>query len=192
MTGDPPPFPRSYIHQSMPRKLLQRYTPDADTVRNHRHLRWLSRFLADPNLFHMNRRSVAGAFSVGLFWAAIPIPFQMIAAALTAILVRVNLPISVALVWLTNPVTMPPVFYFNYLVGTWILGRPKDVGEFHMTLEWIGSQLHAIWLPLYVGSAVVGVVAGLLGYVIVRGLWRWHLVRHYQARRRRRAARRSG
>lgn len=169
----------------MPRKLLKRYTPDPHTVRSHKHLRWLSGFLADPNLFHMNRRSVSGAFAVGLFWAAIPIPMQMLAAAITAIFVRVNLPISVALVWLTNPITMPPVFYFNYLVGTWILGKPPDVGEFHMTLEWIGSQLHAIWLPLYFGSFVVGVVAGLIGYIGMRLFWRWHVVQHWRRRRHR-------
>jgi len=180
----PPSQPAEY-RRPMPRKLLKRYTPDPHTLRNHRHLRWLAHFLVDPNLFHMNRHSVSGAFAAGLFWASIPIPFQMIAAALTAIVVRVNLPIAVALVWLTNPLTMPPVFYFNYLVGTWILGKPADVGEFQMSLEWIGSQLHAIWLPLYFGSVVVGVVAGALGYIGMRGYWRWHVVRQYRARQNR-------
>ena len=173
----------------MPRKLLKRYIPDPETVRRHKHLRWLARFLEDPFLFHMNRRSVSGAFAVGLFWAMIPIPMQMVAAAVSAILARVNLPISVALVWLTNPLTMPPIFYFNYLVGTWILGAPPGVGEFHMTLEWFSAQLHAIWLPLYFGSFVVGVISGLLGYVLIRGYWRWHIVQQYRRRALRRSAR---
>ncbi len=170
----------------MPRKLLKRYTPDPQTIRQHKHLRWLARFLEDPNLFHMNRRSVSGAFAVGLFWASIPIPMQMLAAALTAIPMRVNLPIAVALVWLTNPVTMPPVFYFNYLVGTWILGAPPDIGGFQMSVEWISTKLDMIWLPLYFGSAVVGVIAGLLGYIGIRAWWRWHIVQHYRRRQRRR------
>ncbi len=169
----------------MPRKLLKRYTPDPHTVRQHKHLRWLAVFLEDPNLFHMNRRSVSGAMAAGLFWAMIPMPMQMLAAAITAILVRINLPIAVALVWLTNPITMPPIFYFNYLVGTWILGTPPDVGESQMSLEWIGAQLHALWLPLYFGSAVVGIIAGLLGYVSMRAYWRWHVVQQYRKRQRR-------
>ena len=80
---------------------------------------------------------------------------------------------------------MPPVFYFNYLVGTWILGKPANAGDFHMSLAWISSQLHAIWLPLYFGSFVVGVIAGMLGYIGIRGFWRWHVVRQYHTRRHR-------
>lgn len=171
----------------MPRKLLKRYAPDPQAVRQHKHLRWLAGFLDDPNLFHMNRRSVSGAFAAGLFWAMIPMPLQMLAAAITAILVRINLPIAVALVWLTNPVTMPPIFYFNYLVGTWILGAPPDIGEFHLSIEWISAQLDAIWLPLYFGSAVVGVILGLLGYAGIRGYWRWHIVQQYRKRHLRRS-----
>lgn len=166
----------------MPRRLLKRYIPDPETVRRHKHLRWLARFLKDPNLFHMNRRSVSGAFAAGLFWAMMPIPLQMLAAAFTAIVVRINLPIAVALVWLTNPVTMPPVFYFNYLVGTWLIGTPPDIGRFRMSAEWIGAELGSIWLPLYVGSVVVGLVLGLLGYAIIRGYWRWHVIRAYRRR----------
>jgi len=168
----------------LPRKLLKRYTPDPQVVRQHKHLRWLAGFLDDPNLFHMNRRSVSGAFAAGLFWAMIPIPLQMLAAAVTSILVRTNLPIAVALVWLTNPLTMPPLFYFNYLVGTWILGTPADAGTFHMSLEWIGAQLDVIWLPLYFGSAVVGIISALVGYVGIRAYWRWHIIKQYRKRRR--------
>lgn len=167
----------------MPRKFIKRYIPAPETVRQHQHLRWLARFLEDPYLFHMNRRSVSGAFAVGLFWAMIPIPLQMLAAAINAILVGVNLPIAIALVWLTNPLTMPPIFYFNYLVGTWILGTPEGVGDFQMSLEWIGAQLHAIWLPLYFGSIVVGVISGLVGYLGIRAYWRWHIVQSYRKRR---------
>jgi len=170
----------------MPRKFLKRFVPHPEAIRKHKGLRWLTRFLEDPYLFHLNRRSVSGAFAAGLFWAFMPIPLQMLAAAITAILVRINLPLSVALVWLTNPVTMPPAFYFNYLVGTWILGHPTDVGEFHMNLDWIGAQLHAIWLPLYLGSFIVSTLAGTIGYLGMRGFWRWHVIDNYRKRRDRR------
>jgi len=166
----------------MPKHLLKRYTLDAKAIREHRHLRFFARFLADPNLFHMNRRSVSGAFAAGLFWAMIPIPVQMVAVFFTAILVRINLPISIALVWLTNPLTMPPVFYFNYLVGTWILGQPAEVGEFHATLEWVGELVANNWLPLYFGSTVVGAILGLLGYIGIRGYWRWHMIHRFRTR----------
>ena len=166
----------------MPKHLLKRYTPDAKAIREHKHLKMFARFLHDPNLFHMNRRSVSGAFAAGLFWAMIPMPVQMVAATITAIVVRINLPISVALVWLTNPITMPPVFYFNYLVGTWLLGKPPGVGEFHLSVEWITDQLDAIWVPLYFGSVVVGIILGALGYAGIRGYWRWHVIHKFRKR----------
>ncbi len=122
----------------MPKKLLKRYIPDPAELRQNKYLKIFARFLEDPNLFHMNRRSVANAFLSGLFWAMIPMPVQMVAATITALLIRgINLPISVALVWVTNPITMPPMFYFNYLVGTWILGEPENSPQFEASLEWL-------------------------------------------------------
>lgn len=147
------------------------------------------KLLHDPNLWHLNRRSVAGAFFWGLFWACIPIPAQMVTAAASAILFRTNLPISVALVWLTNPLTMPPVFYFNYLVGSWLLHAPIKVDQFHASVAWFESVVGQIWEPLIVGSVVCGLVSGVLGYLGMRAFWRWHVLRQFRQRQAERAAR---
>lgn len=171
----------------MPKRLIKRFTPDREKIRNHKHLQIFGKLLHDPNLWHLNRRSVSGAFAVGLFWAFIPIPFQMVAAAATAIPARVNLPISVALVWITNPITIPPMFYFNYLVGTWILGKPTQQVQFELTWEWFSESLAGIWEPLYLGSLICAVLAAALGYVAMRGFWRWHVVCHIRKRAQRAA-----
>ncbi len=166
----------------MPKHLIRRFAPDHKTLREHRHLQIFGKLLHDPNLWHLNRRSVSGGFAVGLFWAMIPMPFQMVAAAATAILFRVNLPISVVLVWITNPLTMPPIFYFNYLVGTWLLPGCQPIGKVEMSMEWFTHSLAEIWQPLYLGSVVVGLVLAALSYVAIRGFWRWHVVRQYRNR----------
>ncbi|WP_456448790.1 DUF2062 domain-containing protein [Thiolapillus sp.] len=166
----------------MPRRLLKKHLPDPNTICDHKHLQFFGKRLKDPNLWHLNRRSVSGAFGAGLFWAMIPIPFQMIAAAATAILFRVNLPISVVLVWLTNPLTMPPIFYFNYLVGTWLLPHHEPLPDMEMSLEWFMHSMGEIWLPLYLGSAVVGLVLAALGYAAIRLYWRWHVINQYRKR----------
>lgn len=173
---------------SMPKKLIKRFIPSHHTVKNHRILKVFGDLLHDPNLWHLNRRSVAGAFFWGLFWAAIPIPLQMGAAAASAIFCRINLPIAVALVWLTNPLTMPPVFYFNYLVGTWILRRPVEITHFKPSLAWFESSVGQIWEPLLVGSTVVGLIAGVLGYVGMRAFWRWHVLNQFKRRQASRVA----
>lgn len=169
----------------MPKKFIKRYMPDHRTIRDHRHLRFFGTLLHDPNLFHLNRRSASGAFAVGLFVAFLPLPLQMLIAAAAAILVRVNLPISVTLVWITNPLTMPPMFYFAYLVGTWILGSPVHLEQnsFELSYEWGKHELAVIWQPFLLGCLVSGAASALLGYLSVRMLWRVHLVRYYQKRK---------
>lgn len=177
----------------MPKKLIKRFMPDYRVIRDNKHLRLFGPLLNDPNLFHLNRRSASGAFAVGLFMAFVPLPSQMILAAAAAILFRVNLPISVVLVWLTNPVTIPPMFYFAYLVGTWIMGAPvhMDQNSFQLSFEWIKTELAAIWQPFLLGCFVTASVSALIGYGTIRGLWRLHLVHHYKQRKARRAARKE-
>ena len=141
----------------MAKKFVKRYMPDAHKIRHHRHLRFFGTLLHDPNLWHLNRHSVAGAMAVGLFWAFVPIPLQMIPAAALAIWFRVNLPISVALVWLTNPITMPPVFYFNYKLGTWILRRPVEdvtfpVSDVKFELSWTWVTHEWAWITHEFGA----------------------------------------
>ena len=167
----------------MPKHLFKKYAPDHETIRNHKHLQVFGTLLHDANLWHMNRRSVSGAFAVGLFWAMIPIPLQMLAAAACAIIFRVNMPISVALVWLTNPITMPPIFYINYLLGAWLMHSPHVEKDFEVSMEWFTDSMHLIWQPLYVGSIVVGIILAVIGYASIRVLWRLHIISRFKEKR---------
>jgi len=176
----------------MPRRIIKRYLPDPQKIRDHKCLRCLGSLRHDPNILHLNRRSVSGAFAVGLFFAFWPVPLQMLLAAIGAILVRVNLPISVTLVWITNPITIPPIFYFSYLVGTWMLGTPALGVEFEFTAGWIAQELSLIWKPLFLGSLICGTVSAVTGYVTIQIIWRRLVQRSWDRRcRRRRAARRK-
>jgi len=170
----------------MPKKFLKRYMPDHDTIRNHKHLKIFGTLLHSPNLWHLNRRSVAGAFANGLFMAFIPVPFQMILAAAGAILFRVNLPLSIALVWITNPVTMPPMFYGTYKLGSWIMNKPPQDFNFELSMNWLMNGLAAIWQPFLLGCLVAGTVASILGYASIRLIWRWHIVKEWNQRKKRR------
>jgi uncharacterized protein (DUF2062 family) len=155
----------------MAKNLIKSWFPAYDAVRGHRGLRMLGPRLRAPDLWHMNRRSVAGAFAVGLFVAFLPIPLQMVVAAAIAVWIRVNLPISVLLVWVSNPLTMPPIFYTSYTIGRWILDVPPRSFQVEMTIQWFTNDLLTIWKPLFMGSLVLAVVAGLSGYLVIRVLW---------------------
>ena len=167
----------------MPKRIIKRFLPDHDKIREHKHLQFLGPLLHDPNLLHLNRRSVSGAFAVGLFMAWIPVPFQMLLSAVTAIVVRVNLPISVALVWITNPVTMPPMFYFAYKLGTWIMGTKPQDNKFELTMEWFTQRIDVIWQPLLLGSMIVAIVSSFLGFFVLRALWRLKVIQNWNERK---------
>jgi uncharacterized protein (DUF2062 family) len=167
----------------MPRHLIKRYMPNPDSIREHKSLRFLGRLLHDPNLWHLNRHSVARAMGIGLFAALMPIPLQMLLAAILAIGVRANLPIGVSLVWLTNPLTMPPVFYCTYKIGAVLMGLPPKHFPHSLSWEWISEQLNTLWQPFLLGSLVAGVVLGVAGYFLTMGYWRWWVGRQWRQRK---------
>lgn len=171
----------------MPKKYIQRVMPDHDVIKSHKHLQFLGDRLHEPNLWHLNRHSVSKAFAIGLFAAWIPGPGQMAIAAIAAFYCRANLPISVALVWITNPVTMPPMFYFAYRVGLAVLGLPGQ-GEFEYNLESFLASLDQIWFPLLFGSLVVGTVSSAIGYAGIQMIWRQYTIKKWEERAERRQA----
>jgi uncharacterized protein len=171
----------------MARKFLKRITPNTEFVKNHPSLRRFAHWLHDPNLWHLNRYSASIAVFIGLFCAFIPVPSQMPIAALWAIWWRANLPISVALVWLTNPITSPPIFYATYKLGNILLDRPARGLHFEPSLAWFLEQIGQIWQPLLLGSLCVGFFAGALGAISVRVLWRVQVALRWSARQKARA-----
>ena len=167
----------------MPRRFLKRKLPDMHSVLGDGRLRWLGLGLKDSDLFHLNRRSVSMASGVGLFTAFLPVPGHIVIAALLALALRCNLPIALALVFVSNPVTVAPLTLLCYRVGTLILGRPPTPLAPHFTWEWLSTQGAGLIPPLLTGSLLVGGTAGLLGYAAIRGLWRWQAVRRWEQRK---------
>lgn len=177
----------------MPRQFFRKYLPDPEQLRRYRSLQFLGNLLANPDLWHINRRSLAGAAFVGIFCGFMPIPFQMALAALLALQVHCNLPFSVILVWFSNPFTYVPIFYFNYQLGSGLLNvsmpPPEETGISLKRLtdfDWMAENLLAIWqilLPLWFGSLLAGLVAGTLGWILVRLGWRVMVTRNWRLRR---------
>lgn len=164
----------------MPRKLFKRFMPDQAKLKEHKHLSWLGEHLHNPNLWHLSRRSAARAFLIGVFCAFLPIPGQMIIAAVFALWLGANLAVSVGLVWLTNPITIPPIFFSTYKLGAWILGSEP------MQMTWdivsIQAKLSHIWWPLLLGSLIAGILLAALSYIIINWLWIWQVQKNRKRR----------
>ncbi len=166
----------------MPKRIINKYLPDSDSIKKHKHLKVFGTLLHNPNLWHLNRRSFAGAIAVGLFIAFIPLPTQMLIAAAAAIILHVNLPVSVATVWITNPITMPPMFYAAYWIGALIMDTPSNAQDFEFSIDMLMSSLGSSWKPFLLGCFVLGTSSAGLGYALARGVWRWIVIKRWLAR----------
>ncbi len=156
--------------------------PDHHTIKSNKHLQIFGDLLHNPNLWHLNRRSVAKAFAIGLFFAFIPVPFQMVLAAGTAIIVHANLPLSIALVWITNPLTMPAIFYACYIVGTWLIGAEEKPFVFEASWQWVVDSLSTIGPAFLLGCGALAVTFGIVGYFGIQFLWRLSVRKEWKKR----------
>jgi uncharacterized protein (DUF2062 family) len=171
----------------MPKDALKQLIPHPAKIREIRSLRILGEWVYATNLWHINRYSASMAFFIGLFVAFMPIPGQMFAAALLAVALRCNLPLSVGLVWITNPVTMPAIFFLAYRIGAMIIEVPVIEVEFELSIYWLTHSLSAIWKPFLLGCFLCGLFFGSLGYFVISMLWRIRVARRWKARQARRA-----
>lgn len=177
----------------MPRKHFRKYLPDHETVRNHKHLRRFAPLLEHPNLWHLNRRSVAGGVAAGMFGGLIPGPFQMLTAAILAIVFRVNLPVAVATTLLSNPFTWPAIMVAAYGIGALITGdAPTDLKPFRF--DWVagdwGQLLPQLWEwfigmgeSFLLGLPILALILAAAGYAAVQLGWRLYILIYLSRRR---------
>ncbi|EDN66340.1 conserved hypothetical protein, membrane [Beggiatoa sp. PS] len=168
------------------KKFFKHSLPPVSIIKAHPKLQFFGTLLHNPNLWHFNRRTLAGGAAVGLFVAFLPIPMQMLLAAAGAIIFSVNLPLSVSLVWITNPVTIPPLFYIAYKLGSMLLRIQTVSTEFSLSHEWFFDTLEHSWQPLLVGSLVLGLLIALMGYFLIHFWWRIQVTRLWRNRREKR------
>jgi uncharacterized protein (DUF2062 family) len=179
------------------RKYLKRNLPEPETIRANRWLSPLAGTLLHPRLWHLNRHSASGAVAVGLFCGLIPGPFQMIGAALCCLLFRVNLPLALVTTLYANPFTIVPLYLAAFTIGKSVVddGRvftpPPEMGQMGL-FSWLGALLDwtlGLGAPLAIGLIMLGGALALVGYFVVRLLWRWHSARAWQARQNARTGR---
>lgn len=166
----------------MPKNFFKKYSPTPEKIKENKALGFLGDRLHRPNLWHLNRHSVAKAFAIGLFCTWLPFPFQTVVAAVLAIYFCANLPLSIVLVFVTNPITIPPMFYFAYRLGNTLLMREPGNFDVELSWEWFSTGLAEVWEPLLFGSLILGVVSSVLGYVAIQLIWRHSIVCRWRER----------
>jgi len=176
------------------RKFFRKLLPHHETVKSHRWLKPFGDWLHHPNLWHLHRRSVAGGIAIGLFCGLIPGPFQMISAALLAVLLRVNLPVAAATTLYTNPFTIVPLYVLAYELGAWVSDARNGAEIAQLSFpelhwyEWSGelwNWLTMLGKPFLIGLPLLALSLAIAGYFMVRVAWRVAVVWKWRARRQR-------
>ncbi|WP_298439303.1 DUF2062 domain-containing protein [uncultured Ferrimonas sp.] len=175
----------------MPRRTFKRIMPDPENLRQHKYLKLFGPWMQQANIWHLNRRSASGALALGILVCWIPIPFQMVLAAFSAIVFGVNLPLAVATVWVSNPLTMPVMFYSAYLCGASVLGWERTDFNFELSWHWLAQSIHSVGPPMLFGCALLGAISAIFTYFIINSLWRYGILFNWRKRQRLRADRYS-
>jgi uncharacterized protein len=140
-------------------------------------------FISSRNPPWFDARGVAVGLFVGL---GIPVGTQMMMLGLLRLLFKFNTIIAFACTWVNNPITIIPMYYGYYCLGSLMLGRHgiMSAEEFqsimspilHAEYFWNSAQAFAylgwdIVVRWFVAALTVSATCGLLGYVTGYRIW---------------------
>ena len=158
---------------------ITRHIPTRETVHEHWLLRPFARHLSHSSFWRMNRRSVPRGVALGLFVGVI-IPFMhMVIAAILAIPLRANVAVAAAVTWVVNPLTIPPLYYAAYRIGSWelhhdaTLVNPAAAERFSSELSRLLFWVHQASGPIAVGILTIAAAVAAFGYLGSAVAWRF-------------------
>lgn len=151
---------------------------------------FLDKYNLPRDYFAVNRRTVTRGIAVGTFWALIPMPMQMAGVMAVTPFLKFNVPLAIAVVWLSNPITYPPLFYLEYLTGNLLLGK-ESLNGIELTMDWFKQHWDDIALSMYTGALFYATVVNALLYFCLNYLWIASVKKEKRERETARRARRS-
>lgn len=168
---------------------VRRHIPTRESIHSYRLLRPFAKPLSNPSLWRMTHRSVPRAVALGLGVGVI-IPFMhTIIAAVLAIPARANVAIAAAFTLVVNPITIPPMYYAAYRIGSWELHydanltSPAAAQRFSSELSRFLFWIHHASGPIALGVLTISVVAAVFGYLLSSLGWRWWIGSKWRQRR---------
>ncbi|MBN2895493.1 MAG: DUF2062 domain-containing protein [Campylobacterales bacterium] len=131
---------------------------------------YIQKYKISTQFLAVNRKMVSRAVLIGFFIAFIPMPMQMVAVVALLPFFRFNALIAIAIVWITNPLTMPAIYYVEYLTGNFLLMQP-GVHDIELSITWFSENIEEIFIPLYVGALFYSTLFSVGFYYLVNWLW---------------------
>lgn len=115
-----------------------------------------------------NPHTIALGTAVGVFISITPIiPLQTVVAVALAFLVRGSKSAAALGTWLSNPLTIPVVYYADYKLGCIVLGCKKTLDSiaFDSFAQLMELGLEVTW-AMIIGSLVIGSIAAIVAYFV--------------------------
>ncbi len=147
---------------------LKRFSPKQEDI----NLGWLNKHLHNPDLWKWNKRTISKAFAVGLFCAFLPLPLHTLLAAALAVAFSSNILLSIGLVWLNNPLTMVPIYYYIYKLGSYIIGTEIDP-NFQFTIDYFMGSLTSTITAIWVGGLIISTITAIIGYTAIHAIYKY-------------------
>ena len=153
-------------------KKWMRPLPRRSNVHRYPILKWFSNTAYERSyLWSFRGKTVIPALFWGLWIAMLPIVgLQMLVVFFLAILLRTNLPVIVALQWISNPLTMGPIYFADYQIGMTFLDlvgvdyeRNKLLKRTYDWSDFNYSDLLALvdtFPPMMIGGSIIGIFLG--------------------------------
>ena len=167
----------------MPRRFFRKFAFKRHQLSEQWFMTPFRHLLQDHRLWGIRRRTVVPAFAIGVFIAFLPTPGHTLMGALLALAFRVNIPVAALATWVSNPVTMGPMYYFAYRLGRYLLGTPLQEFQFEMSWDWVMHTFVTIWQPMLLGCFILGVLAAVTSYITLDLFWRSSIA-DYKTRKR--------
>jgi uncharacterized protein (DUF2062 family) len=155
---------------------VRRQTPGKDDILASPWLGPARPYLQDERLWSLDRPCVARGVAMGLFMGLLMPVAQIVFAVAGSVAVRGNVPISAACTLVTNPLTVPPIYYAAYQLGETVLPETLDLGWLMVdATHWLARSLN--WAvthgtPLMTGLLLMATTSALLGFIGVTLLWK--------------------
>lgn len=140
-------------------------------------MRWFALHFLNKRVWKPTQHTLSGGMAIGTFITLQLLPIQMPAATIAAAIFRVNIPIAIAMCWVSNPVTMAVLVPLEYQVGKWVLDILTDVPSTPFPTKfpediadmWLAMREHA---PVMLfGGVVLGAVLVPVSYVLTYVSW---------------------
>jgi len=169
-------------------RFLHRHAPSREEVLKSPWLRPFGSRIRQSDLWRFTRRSVPRAVFAGLFIGIfLMVPgVQIFGAALLAIPMRANIPIAVAMTFLSNPLTTPFFLGAAMEVGSRV-GFATDLAAFYA----LRGKSIGVWMAWLVSDAapallsglfMIGLGVALVGFIVSLVGWRWWVARKWRQR----------